>query len=422
MAIEWNKLRVRQIEKFQKPDTQDRIEDKSIPASKIDGLETPNNGKLTLKDKDGTIIGTFTANQQEDTTVTVSTQGEEPNNARITLKGPNNLSDSFTVNQLEDQAINLTTLVDNTLAGNTTSNEVLYLTGTPTSREISGTYDRTFVHRDVYMRNGVIYGEVNNYRYVKNGSWNTLNGNLIKDLYNEDYLNASITSSNDTDVLENPTMGVRYLRLGRIYSGASTRGFDCTMLLHVHSQKVKLGTWGSSFTCFISKGHNDPSIKVKPLILNNDPVRAKYTFLKIWQTQETIIDGLKGVDLVLEYDVREGNNSIVATAIMLSDSADLYQGQDYEGSFDFTYSKNLYKEYMEEHPDCLIPSDDSGKYNKSPLYVSNHQPDILDKSYSLEPSDSRSSEAITPIYKTISEYNQLSSLEINKDYFITDQV
>lgn len=305
-------------------------------------------------------------------------------------------------------------------AGNTASNERLYLTGTQSISEDEHGSEETFVNHNVYMKNGVIYGEVNNYRYMKSGMWNTLGGNIIKDLYNEDYLNAEITSKNDNEALiSGGSSGVAYLRLGRIFAESTNRGFNTTILLHVHSQRTQSdGFYGNSLTCFINKANGSSKVNVTPLFLNNDAGVSKggMVFNKILTKEVTNFDGADGIDIILEYTKGEGNNAICSSAFMLSDAADLYQGEEYKGCFDFTYNITLQKEYISEHNGCTIPYDkDSSLYNKSALYISKTKPDNCNE-HSIETSTTDLSN-----YATKTDITELYNEVVPRDLTVVEQ-
>ncbi|MBR1775359.1 MAG: hypothetical protein IJ759_07560 [Bacteroidales bacterium] len=302
-------------------------------------------------------------------------------------------------------------------AGNTQSSERLYLTGTQEISEEAGGNAQTFVHSDVYMQNGVIYGEVNNYRYMKCGIWNTLGGNIIKDLYDEKLLNAEITSKADTSSLINGGMsGKAYLRLGRIFAEKENRGYNTTILLHVHSQRNQSdGHFGNGFTCFVNKANGSDKVNITTLFLNNGASvsKAGIVFNQILTKEVTDFDGQDGVDIILEYTKGEGNNAICASALLLSDAADLYQGEEYQGCFDFTYNINLQKEYIQEHNNCTIPTNrEDLPYNKSALYISKTKPEGCTE-HSIESNISGNDDYVI---KDTANDTELSSLQDSYNY------
>lgn len=273
-------------------------------------------------------------------------------------------------------------------AGNQINDNKVYLVGSESTSDTDGSHAKTYTYPDIYMKKGIMYGEVNNYRYMKQGMWNTLGGNLITNLYGNVIYN-TILSAKDTAALEPITRSAsagypnRYLRLGRIYSETAKRGYNATFILHVHSQAIRGDKhYGNGFTVMINKANGSNDIKVVKWFTNNaaavDLAEAKFLNLIFKQTSFEDDDNNQHTDIIVEFQPGQINTAICASALMLSDSADLYQGEDYNGCFDFTYNINLQKEYIKAHPECQIPI--AGRpnmpYNKSCLYISQKKPTI----------------------------------------------
>ena len=304
----------------------------------------------------------------------ISLNGEE-----ISPDGDKNINIEIDIpTKLSDLENDLTDSDTKNTAGNSESDDLLYITGVKSISETDGDAGQTFVNKNDYIKNGVIFGEVNNYRYMKNGIWNTLGGNVIKDLYGNG-INAEISDKDDTEYLEQPeTTGTAYLRVGRIFAEKESRGYNTTFILHVHSQRnTDGGHYGNGFTVFVNKSNGSDKVNITPLFLNNDASTGKagMKFNKLLTKQVNDFDGLDGIDILVEFEKGEVNNAICASALMLSDAADLYQGEKYTGCFEFTYNIELQKEYIKAHAGCKITGDSQRKINKSALYISKKKPE-----------------------------------------------
>lgn len=86
--------------------------------------ETPNDGVLTIRDADGNTIGTFSANQYDNTEIDIPV-GQTPNDGKLTINVGGAEAGYFTADQSNDTVINLPEVKDGTLSIKSSDGKVI---------------------------------------------------------------------------------------------------------------------------------------------------------------------------------------------------------------------------------------------------------------------------------------------------------